>query len=156
MRRWQNASLRDAASSSRHYGDRLSNTPIKRIPKKCRRLTGPLLVNKSKCACGAQRSLHPTNCAHSGERMHLRGPLAMNSDVAGEEKSPVNLRIRTALKDKARNLGINLSQTLEQSLEDEIRRREQLEWVKANRDAIEAYNRRVSERGPALAAYRSF
>ncbi len=88
--------------------------------------------------------------------MHLRGVKVMNTDVAAEEKSPVNLRIRTALKDKARNLGINLSQTLEQSLEGEIRRREQLEWLKANRDAIEAYNRRVSERGPALAAYRSF
>lgn len=88
--------------------------------------------------------------------MHLRGVKVMNTDAAAEEKSPVNLRIRTALKDKARHLGINLSQTLEQSLEDEIRRREQLEWVKANRDAIEAYNRRIRERGPALAAYRSF
>ena len=88
--------------------------------------------------------------------MHLRGVKVMNTDVAAEEKSPVNLRIRTALKDKARNLGINLSQTLEQSLEGEIRRREQLERLKANRDAIEAYNRRVSERGPALGAYRNF
>ena len=88
--------------------------------------------------------------------MHLRGEKVMNTDVAAEGKSPVNLRIRTALKDKARNLGINLSQTLEQSLEDEIRRREQLEWVKVNRDAIEAYNRRIRERGLALAAYRNF
>jgi len=51
---------------------------------------------------------------------------------------------------------VNLSQTLEKSLEAEIRRREQLEWLESNRKAIEAYNRRIDERGPALAAYRSF
>jgi len=80
----------------------------------------------------------------------------MNNESANEEKSPVNLRIRTALKIKAKSLGVNLSQTLEKSLEVEIRRREQLEWLEANRRAIEAYNRRINERGPALAAYRSF
>lgn len=80
----------------------------------------------------------------------------MHDEVASEEKSPVNLWIRTALKRKAETLGVNLSQTLEKSLEAEIRRREQLDWLEANRRAIEAYNRRIDERGPALAAYRSF
>lgn len=80
----------------------------------------------------------------------------MQKEVANEEKSPVNLRIRTSLKKRAKNLGVNLSQTLEKSLEAEIRRREQLEWVEANRQAIEAYNRRIDDFGPALAAYRSF
>lgn len=80
----------------------------------------------------------------------------MSTEVATEEKSPVNLRIRTTLKHKARSLGVDLSQTLENSLEDEISRREQLEWFKANHRGIEAYNRRINEHGPALAAYRSF
>lgn len=80
----------------------------------------------------------------------------MRHEVVNEEKSPVNLRIRTSLKKKAKDLGVNLSQTLEKSLEAEIRRREQLEWLEANRQAIEAYNRRIDDRGPALAAYRSF
>ena len=80
----------------------------------------------------------------------------MDIETAAEEKSPVNLRIRTSLKKKAKNLGVNLSQTLEKSLEDEISRREQLEWLEVNRQAIEAYNRRINERGPALTAYRSF
>ncbi|MCC5869514.1 MAG: type II toxin-antitoxin system CcdA family antitoxin [Gammaproteobacteria bacterium] len=57
----------------------------------------------------------------------------MHDEVANEEKSAVNLRIRTALKIKAKNLGVNLSQTLEKSLEAEIRRQEQLEWLEANR-----------------------
>ncbi|MGY6555221.1 MAG: type II toxin-antitoxin system CcdA family antitoxin [Wenzhouxiangella sp.] len=80
----------------------------------------------------------------------------MHDEVANEEKSLVNLRIRTALKSKAETIGVNLSQTLEQSVEAEIRRREQLEWPEANRQAIEAYNRRIEEHGPALAANRSF
>lgn len=80
----------------------------------------------------------------------------MHTEVTTEEKSPVNLRIRTTLKNKAKSLGVNLSQTLEKSLEDEISRRGQLEWLKTNRQAIEAYNRRITEHGPALAAYRSF
>ena len=80
----------------------------------------------------------------------------MRHEIVNEGKSPVNLRIRTSLKKKAKDLGVNLSQTLEKSLEAEIRRREQLEWLEANRQAIEAYNRRIDDRGPALAAYRSF
>ena len=89
-------------------------------------------------------------------RAQVPGVKVMNTDVDVEERSPVKLCIRTDLKDKAINLGINLSHTLEQSLEDEIRRCEQLEWQEANRDAVEAYNRRISERGPALTAYRRF
>lgn len=78
------------------------------------------------------------------------------AEAATNEKSPVNLRIRTSLKNRAKKLGVNLSQTLERSLEDEIRRREQLEWLESNRQAIEAYNRRIDEHGPALATYRGF
>jgi antitoxin CcdA len=80
----------------------------------------------------------------------------MQKEVANEEKSQVNLRIRTSLKKKAKKLGVNLSQTLEKSLEAEIGRREQLEWIETNRKAIEAYNRRIDDCGPALGAYRSF
>ncbi len=80
----------------------------------------------------------------------------MRHEIVNEGKSPVNLRIRTSLKKKAKDLGLNLSQTLEKSLEAEIRRLEQLEWLEANHQAIEAYNRRIDDRGPALAAYRSF
>ncbi len=80
----------------------------------------------------------------------------MHIDDTADQKSPVNLRIRTSLKNRAKSLGVNLSQTLEKSLEDEINRREQIAWLEANRQAIEAYNRRINERGPALAAFRSF
>ncbi len=80
----------------------------------------------------------------------------MRTDIISEEKSPVNLRIRTSLKERARSLGVNMSQVLEKSLEQEIRRREQEAWLEENRPAIKAYNERVEERGLALSAYRSF
>jgi antitoxin CcdA len=73
-----------------------------------------------------------------------------------EEKSPVNLRIRTSLKSRAKDLGVNLSRTLEKSLEAEISRLEQAAWLEANREAIDAYNERIEAHGPALSAYRSF
>ena len=68
----------------------------------------------------------------------------------------MNLRIRSSLKEQARSLGLNLSKTLEESLEQEISRRERAAWVEENQGAIEAYNRRIETHGPALSAYRSF
>lgn len=82
--------------------------------------------------------------------------MPMNTVGAIEEKSSVNLRIRSSLKNKAKSLGLNLSQTLEATLEREISRREQEAWVATNRKAIEAYNQRIEERGTALSAFRSF
>lgn len=75
---------------------------------------------------------------------------------AVEEKSSVNLRIRSSLKEKAKSHGLNLSYILEVSLEREISCREQEAWVAKNRTAIEAYNQRIEEHGLALSAYRSF
>jgi len=82
--------------------------------------------------------------------------MSMDAVEPIEAKSAVNLRIRSSLKNKAKKLGLNLSQTLETTLEREISRREQEAWVAANREAIEAYNQRIEKRGPALSAFRSF
>ena len=80
----------------------------------------------------------------------------MTAPASADAKSPVNLRIRTSLKERARALGVNLSQTLERSLEQEIRLREQQAWQARNREAIAAYNARVEEQGTALAEFRRF
>lgn len=80
----------------------------------------------------------------------------MRAEQSTEEKSAVNLRIRSSLKARARALGLNLSQTLEASLEREIQRHERVAWQERNRRAVEVYNRRIEERGPALSAFRSF
>lgn len=80
----------------------------------------------------------------------------MHAERTGDEKSPVNLRIRTTLKEEARRLGLNLSRELEESLEREIGQRKRKAWQDDNREAIEAYNQRIEERGPTLSAYRRF
>jgi antitoxin CcdA len=82
--------------------------------------------------------------------------LKMRAELSDKDKSPVNLRIRTSLKSRARDLGVNLSQTLERTLEQEISRREQEAWITENSAAIRAYNERIEVREPALSAYRSF
>lgn len=80
----------------------------------------------------------------------------MLGEPALEDKSSVNLRIRTSLKERARDLGVNLSQALERTLEREISRRKQEAWIAENSVAIKAYNERIEARRPALSAYRSF
>ena len=86
----------------------------------------------------------------------MQAGLDMRGEQSIDEKSAVNLRIRSSLKARARELGLNMSQTLEASLEREIRRHERATWQEQNRCAVEVYNQRIEERGPALSAFRSF
>jgi antitoxin CcdA len=62
-------------------------------------------------------------------------------------KRPANLTISAKLLDKAKNLKINLSQTLEERLAQLVREAEAEEWLAANRKAIDAYNARVERDG---------
>lgn len=62
-------------------------------------------------------------------------------------KRPVNLTISTTLLEKARNLKINVSRTLEERLAQLVREAEAAEWLVANRKAIDAYNARVERDG---------
>ena len=62
-------------------------------------------------------------------------------------KRSANLSISAKLLDKARNLKINLSQTLEERLAQVVREAEAEEWLAANRKAIDAYNARVERDG---------
>ncbi len=62
-------------------------------------------------------------------------------------KRPANLTISSQLLDKAKQLNINLSQTLEERLTQLVREAEAKAWVEANRKAIEAYNARVERDG---------
>lgn len=80
----------------------------------------------------------------------------MHTKTIQDEKTAVNLRIRSSLKQQAKQLGVNLSQTLEQTLEKEIKRRKEQQWREENKAAIEAYNQRVEERGLALSKFRQF
>ena len=66
---------------------------------------------------------------------------------AGSAKRPANVSVNADLLDKAKRLGINLSQTLEDQLAALVRQAEAREWLKQNKRAIDAYNRRVQREG---------
>jgi antitoxin CcdA len=71
-------------------------------------------------------------------------------------KRPANLSISARLLDKAKNLKINLSRTLEERLAQVVREAEAEEWLAANRKAIDAYNARVERDGAWSDKVRGF
>lgn len=62
-------------------------------------------------------------------------------------KRPTNLSLNAKVLDLAKELGINLSQTVDALLEEEVRRRLRQRWLERNRAAIEAYNARIEKEG---------
>ena len=71
-------------------------------------------------------------------------------------KKPTNLSINSYLLSKARKNKINLSATLENALEQELRKRERDKWLKENKNAIESLNKLVEENGLFSDKYRDF
>jgi antitoxin CcdA len=71
-------------------------------------------------------------------------------------KRAINLSLNAKVLTMARELGMNLSQTVDALLADEVRRRYWERWNEENRDAVTAYNARVQARGLPLAKYRTF
>ncbi len=62
-------------------------------------------------------------------------------------KKATNLSINSDLLRQAKAYGINLSATLEASLEALIRKEKEKRWLEENRDAIEAYNEKIRKHG---------
>ena len=62
-------------------------------------------------------------------------------------KQPANLSIRSDLLRQAKERKINLSKTLEESLEKILKDQDQQVWLEENRAAIEAANRFVDQHG---------
>ena len=71
-------------------------------------------------------------------------------------KKAVNLRINKNLIDEAKTLKINLSQTLETSLIEVLRQKQQEAWLKDNQDAVASYNQRIEEKGVFSDGLRQF
>jgi antitoxin CcdA len=71
-------------------------------------------------------------------------------------KRPTNLSLNTKVLELARELGMNLSQTVDALLAEEVRKRYWERWNEENRDAVQAYNERIEKQGLPLAKYRSF
>jgi antitoxin CcdA len=62
-------------------------------------------------------------------------------------KKATNVSITKELLQEAKDLGINLSATLEQALVEKIRDRRRAQWVADNAEAIDAYNEDVRKNG---------
>ena len=76
--------------------------------------------------------------------------------AANTPKRPVNLSINARTLELAKELGMNISQTVDTLLADEVKRRYWEQWNERNKDAIDAYNARIAKEGLPLAKYRSF
>lgn len=82
--------------------------------------------------------------------------MRIREDYAGYGKRATNVSINQGLLEEARALDINLSATLERALEAEVRARKREKWLEENREAIEAYNRRIERDGLAGDHVRAF
>jgi antitoxin CcdA len=71
-------------------------------------------------------------------------------------KAPTNLSLRIDLVQRAKGLGLNLSEVVEEALEKAIREAEQARWLAENKDAIEQYNAFVEEHGYFGEEFRDF
>ena len=71
-------------------------------------------------------------------------------------KKATNLSINSNLLNKARSLNINLSATLEQALEAEIRRTSRQKWIEDNKVALANCNSLTEENGLFADKHRPF
>ena len=79
--------------------------------------------------------------------------VAFNSAAA---KKSANLSISSDLLQQAKQLNINLSQTLELQLIAIIRQAKQSQWLAENRAALDEYTRRIESNGPFSDGLRRF
>jgi antitoxin CcdA len=71
-------------------------------------------------------------------------------------KKATNLSLNAKVLEAAREMGMNISQTVDALLADEVKRRYWEQWNERNKGAIASYNARIAKHGLPLAKYRSF
>ena len=71
-------------------------------------------------------------------------------------KKATNLSLNSKVLDKARELGMNVSQTVDALLAAEVRRCYWQKWNEENKDAVAEYNARIASEGLPLTKYRTF
>jgi antitoxin CcdA len=71
-------------------------------------------------------------------------------------KTPTNLSLRNDLVQRAKALGLNLSEVVEGALEKAIREAEQARWLAENEEAIEYYNAFIEKHGMFGEEFRQF
>jgi antitoxin CcdA len=75
------------------------------------------------------------------------------------EKAPkkaTNLSLNSKVLEMAREMGMNVSQTVDTLLAEEVKRRYWAKWNEDNREALDAHNRLIEKFGLPLAKYRTW
>ncbi|MCO5106575.1 MAG: type II toxin-antitoxin system CcdA family antitoxin [Burkholderiaceae bacterium] len=86
---------------------------------------------------------------------HVARERSVLYDVSAPRRA-TNVTVNADLLRRARELDVNLSQTLESALVIEVAERARQRWLAENRGAIEAYNREVERNGCFADSLRSF
>jgi antitoxin CcdA len=89
-------------------------------------------------------------------RPHKLSRSAVDGVLSRPQKKAVNLSISRDLLDRARVGDINLSNILEDALEQKLRQQARELWLTENRAAIEAYNEQVEIQGIFADGLRTF
>lgn len=71
-------------------------------------------------------------------------------------KKPTNLSLSVNTLEMAREMGMNLSQTVDVLLAAEVKRRYWEQWNERNKEGIAEYNAYIATHGLPLAKYRTF
>jgi antitoxin CcdA len=71
-------------------------------------------------------------------------------------KKATNLTLNAKVLEMARELGMNVSQTVDVLLAKEVERRYWEQWKERNKEAIDVYNARIRSDGIWGAKYRTF
>lgn len=72
------------------------------------------------------------------------------------KKKATNISINSELLEKAKKYKINISATVEKTLEKLIVEYEKANWEKQNKEAIDEYNKRVKKQGLFSDHFRNF
>ncbi len=75
---------------------------------------------------------------------------------ANAPKKATNLSLNIKVLQAAREMGMNISQTVDGLLAEEVKRRYWEKWRDENKEAFEAHNQLIREHGLPLAKYRTW
>lgn len=76
--------------------------------------------------------------------------------IRNAPKRPINLSVNAKVLDMAREMGLNISQTVDTLLTEEVLRQYWQRWQTDNAEAIEHYNARIAKEGLFSDRYRTF
>jgi antitoxin CcdA len=76
--------------------------------------------------------------------------------IRNAPKRAINLSLNSKVLDMAREMGLNISQTVDALLTEEVMRRYWQRWQQDNAEAITDYNQRIEREGLFSDRYRTF